>query len=281
MMHPLKKLLLLFLLVPATTAIALDLSVMTFNVRYGLAKDGDNAWEHRKDFLIETIKQANPDVLGVQECLDFQAIYIAEKLPDFGWVGLGRQADGTGEMTAIFYRKRVLLPVETAHVWLSETPDVPGSKSWDSSLPRIASRVKFVESTTGRPFVFYNTHFDHRGQIARLESAKLLSARIGAETLPVVLVGDFNAVGGGSAPWAVLIENGLEDAWAIAAEKKGPTTTWNGFERPADDDRRIDWIVVTEGISVAQCSTLNRDFSGRYPSDHFPVTAQISLPNTD
>ncbi len=256
------------------------LDVMTFNVRYGSAKDGGNAWERRKDILVDTLRAHDPDVFGVQECLDFQAAYIAAHLDGHTWIGLGRNADGGGEMTAVFFRKGLLMALESGHFWLSETPDVPASKSWDTSLPRIASWIKFHAPASKTDFYFFNTHFDHRGVQARLESAKLLAERIRplAAQLPVVLTGDFNALAGTSAPWQALTAHGMRDAWQRAAKKKGPANTWNGFETPGPGAaRRIDWILVSPRIEVLHCETVTRQQDGRYPSDHFPVLAKLVL----
>lgn len=262
-----------------SAAYAIDTTIMSFNIRFGTANDGDDAWEHRRDLVVETIRNAAPDVVGLQECLDFQVRYLVEKLPEYAWFGLGREADGTGEMTAVIYRSDRLLPVETSHHWLSETPAIPGSKSWDSSLTRIVSRATFFHTGEKRPFVFYNTHFDHRGEEARQESARLLVKLMKKESLPVVLTGDFNALGGNSKPWGILMEGGFLDAWDVAKEQQGPANTWNGFEKPADDaSKRIDWIVTSPGVEVSVCTTLDHQKDGHYPSDHFPVVAVLHLP---
>lgn len=268
----------LFLVVVAPAVQAFECSVMTFNVRLGTAKDGPNAWEHRRDLLVDTIKKAEPDIIGTQECLDFQAAYMVSALPEYRWIGLGRQADGTGEMTAVLYRKDLLLPVAVSHHWLSETPEVPGSKSWDSSLPRIATRIKFIHIESGKPLVAMNTHFDHKGAEARRESARLLARMARAETLPMVVMGDFNALGGASAPWEALTDGGLLDAWDVATETAGPANTWNGFGvEPITEDRRIDWILVSAGIEVRHCAIMDDQREDRYPSDHFPVFARLTV----
>jgi len=265
---------------PAETAPA-PLTVMSYNLRYGAADDGPDAWEHRKETLAGLIREYAPDIIGTQECLDFQAAYLAEELPGYAWIGQGREADGAGEMTAILYRKDRLIPLESGHLWLSETPDIPGSKSWDSSLPRIATWIKFHDRQTGRPFYCYNTHFDHRGEAARLESAKLLEARIRTlhpDTL-VVVTGDFNAPANTSAPWAALTAGGLRDTWDAAEERRGNANTWNGFKLPDPElARRIDWILVTPGAHVAWCTIDGRHSEGRFPSDHMPVIARILPP---
>lgn len=259
------------------------LEVMSYNVRYGSADDGPDAWDHRKDQLVALIRDHDPDVIGTQECLDFQAAYVAAELPAYAWLGQGRQEDGTGEMTAILYKKSELIPLESGHLWLSETPDLPGSKSWDSSLPRIASWVKFYRRASGQVFYFYNTHFDHKGAIARVESARLLAARIQERHREdfVVLTGDFNAPGGASDPWKALTEFGLVDTWDSADERLGEANTWNGFKAPEPGQaRRIDWILTTPGAHVERCEIDDRHASGRFPSDHMPVIARIRAPGT-
>lgn len=251
---------------------------MTFNLRFGTANDGPNHWDLRKDLVVETIQESAPDIIGTQECLAFQADYIVSKLPEYDWVGLGREVDGTGEMTAVLYRRKALLPIEVSHHWLSETPQTPGSKSWDSSLPRIATRIRFVHGPTQRHFVFYNTHFDHRGAQARLEGAKLLARMAQKEQLPVVLTGDFNAIGGDSDPWKALTEEAFRDAWIVADATEGSANTWNGFKvDPERDDRRIDWILVSDGVETKHCRTLDDQRAGRFPSDHHPVLARLNL----
>lgn len=257
------------------------LTIMTYNVRFGTADDGPDAWDLRKDFLVETVAKHAPTILGTQECLDFQAAYLAEKLTGYGWIGLGREADGGGEMTAVLYQKSRLLPLESGHFWLSETPEAPASKSWDSSLPRIATWVKFFDRTTQRSFYYYNTHFDHRGAEARLESAKLLQARIASlhTDVPAILTGDFNTNGGDTEPWTALTSGSLVDLWDTAKDRIGAANTWNGFERPDPAQaRRIDWILATEGVVALSCEIDAVEKAGHFPSDHMPVIARIILP---
>jgi endonuclease/exonuclease/phosphatase family metal-dependent hydrolase len=253
-----------------------ELTAMSFNVRYGTADDGDNSWPKRRDLLIETIKEQDPDVLGVQECLPFQADYIQENLRGYRWLGIGRELKGDGEMTAIFYRERALVPIESKHFWLSETPEAPGSKSWDSSLPRIASWARFHHPDSGRFVHVVNTHFDHRGEQARLESAKLIASIIGALEGPVILTGDFNAPAEASEPWQTLIDAGLYDSWVSAPDKIGPANTWSGFTGPTPDrDRRIDWILFKGPLDALKSENVMKNDNGRYPSDHLPVVTHF------
>ena len=156
-----------------------------------------NRWELRRDFLVETIRTFSPDLLGTQETLGFQRDYLATKLPEYDYLGVGRD-DGRerGEMMALYFRKDRFEKLDGGHFWLSETPDVIGSKSWDSSLPRMVTWVKLRDRRQEAlpPIVFFNTHFDHMGTTARLESAKLLRRKIAAlcDTCSVIVTGDFN-----------------------------------------------------------------------------------------
>ncbi len=263
-----------------SSAASSELRVMSFNIRYGTANDGANAWPKRCDVVVNTIKHCEPHVLGTQECLDFQANYITNKLPHYRWLGVGRDKDGGGEYSAVFYDYRHVVPLEYGTFWLSETPGKPGSVSWDSSLPRIVTWARFHHPASGKFFHFYNTHFDHRGRIAREQSALLSAQRITAlpEGSAVILTGDFNAVAETSAPWKTLAASGMKDAWTLATERHGPDTTWCDFEAPnPEKQRRIDWILVRGPLSVGRCETVTYNEDGRYPSDHFPVLATLSL----
>ena len=185
--------------------------VMSFNIRYGTAKDGDNHWDHRREFLLETIRGFNPDLLGTQETLKFQRDWLAEQLDGYAVLGVGRN-DGVddGEMMALYYRRGRFELLDSGHFWLSETPDVVGSKSWDSSLPRMVTWVRLQDrrQSDGRPLLFLNTHFDHMGRTAREESSRLLrrkAATLGAES-SIVVTGDFNAAAD-SEPYVALFSD--------------------------------------------------------------------------
>lgn len=264
---------------PAATESGTPLVVMSFNVRYATANDGENAWPQRRDILIETIQQFGPDILGTQECLELQADYIAGKLPEYRWFGVPRSARPLDEMTAVFYKKDTIEPIETGTFWLSEYPNIPGSKSWDSSLPRIATWAKFLHKRNGQILYYYNTHLDHRGPQAREESAKLLLQHIAARNsdFPVILTGDFNTAEN-SNPWKTLTGGGLQDAWLAATDKSGPEGTFHNFRGIENvGDARIDWLLFRGPLSVERmdCITFNKE--GKYPSDHFPIAGSLML----
>src|SRR5262249_3779128 len=144
------------------------------------AKDAENHWDKRKEFMVEVINKFGPDLLGTQETLSFQRNFLAERLPGYGCVGVGRD-DGRekGEMMALYFKLDRFRKLDEGHFWLSETPETVGSKSWDSSLPRMVTWVKLEDKQIGdSPLYFFNTHFDHMGPKARLSSARLLRQKI-------------------------------------------------------------------------------------------------------
>jgi len=270
----------LFVMVCSAASAELTVKAMSFNIRCGTAMDGDNSWRRRKDIVVNTIRNYSPDLCGLQECLVFQAEYIVEQLPEYRWLGIDRDVTGKGEMTAVLYRHQEIFPVASGHFWLSETPDVPASVSWDSSMTRMATWLHCHHPKSRTSFYFYNTHLDHRGEEARKRGIAVIADHISKlpADAPVILTGDFNAVAQNSPPYQVAMENGFTDSWAAAQEKVGPSITWSGFEAPkTDKDQRIDWIIYRGPITVSHCETVIYNEDGRYPSDHFPVFATLQI----
>ena len=256
------------------------LRVMSFNIRYGTANDGDNAWDQRKEMVAETIRTYKPVLVGLQECLGFQAEYLVEQLPEYKWFGVGREADGSGERMAVLYRPDVLNPLETGNLWLCETPNVPGSSSWNSACNRMVTWGKFYRHGDKRIVYFFNTHFDHRSEDARRGAAGVLAEQVKriAGDGPSIVTGDFNARAEASVPWQTLADADFRDAWIGAETQHGPSVTWSGFKAPKEDvDRRIDWILTQGALNVDRCETVTFNRDGRYPSDHFPVFAEIEF----
>lgn len=284
---PLRFLAVLGLLATASVrplAAELDLNVMSFNIRFGTANDGDNSWENRKEIVIDMIREQDPVVIGTQECLDFQADYLVEQLPQYRWFGVGREADGTGERMAVLYRADTVSPIESGNFWLSETPQVPGSSSWNSACNRMATWARFYHHASGQTFYFINTHLDHRSEPARQGGSKVVLDFIKTlpDDVPLVLTGDFNSIAVSSTPYSVLVDGGLVDAWDKATEQVGPAVTWGAFNAPEiDSDRRIDWIMTRGGFVADRCETVTYNRDGRYPSDHFPVVAHLKIGSSE
>jgi len=261
------------------------LRVMTFNIRYDNPADGENAWPNRYEFVASTIRLHQADIIGVQEALNHQIKDLTEQLPEMSWVGKGRNQDGGGEYSAILYKSEKLEIVNNNTFWLSETPDEPGSQSWDAAYPRIATWAHFKDKETEKEFVVLNTHFDHMGEQARVESAKQIMRSISKiiNGLPVVVMGDLNTTDADD-PYSVLAENSLPDGRKLldgfyhsVHGHHGPSSTWTGFTNIVPD-RRIDYIFVSDDIDVLQHAALADQSEGRFPSDHLPVLAEIELP---
>ncbi len=267
-----------------------DVRVMSFNIRYGTAKDGENHWDLRKEFLVETIRTFAPDLLGTQETLGFQKEFLATQFPEFENLGVGRSnGDEDGEMTALFYRKDRFEKLAGGHFWLSETPDQVGSISWDSSLPRMVTWVKLHDrrSDNAAAILFFNTHFDHRGVVARIESAKLLRQQIeiiGGNDA-VIVTGDFNAEEGGK-PYQTLfgdldgVASPIVDSYRVSHPKREPNEgTFSGFTAKSVTGPRIDWIGLTNDWQITSADIDRTSRNERTPSDHFPVTAVVNGKN--
>jgi len=258
------------------------LRVMSFNVRLGVADDGENSWEHRKALLARTIQDFDPDLLGTQETWGFQAEYMLSQLPGREYVGWPRQPgnEKDGEECGILYRAARFERLKAGQFWLSETPDVPGSRSWDSSLPRVVTWVRLRDRRTGFELVFLNTHFDHRGADARRESARLLRARL-PELAPSgtwILTGDFNC-GDDSPPYEILAggEEGVSVVDSYRSVHPAPADdegTFNGF-RGRRTGPRIDWVLHGAAFATVSAAIDHMEDDGRNPSDHFPVTAVL------
>lgn len=251
------------------------LRVMTFNVRLPVAQDGANAWERRRDILVEVIAEAHPDVIGTQELYKLQGDYLLERLPGYAWFGVDRRGGHDDEHTGIFYRRDRLRLIEFGAFWLSDTPAMPGSITWGHLYPRHVTWGLFEDRATGRRFHVLNTHFPYRleDEAARGRAAALIStwiARLPANS-PIVLTGDFNVAPGG--PVHASLTRGLADVWTAASTTAGPEATFHGFT--GVPDRRIDWILA-RGFSPLSARTIITNREGRFPSDHFPVLTALS-----
>ncbi|MFQ5628652.1 MAG: endonuclease/exonuclease/phosphatase family protein [bacterium] len=263
-----------------------SLKVMSFNIRYDNPDDGENGWPNRREHVVGIIKKYAPAAVGVQEALLHQLNYLDSALADYAWVGVGRD-DGKskGEFTAIFYRKSRLTLATDSTFWLAPTPGLT-VKGWDAALNRTVTWAKFEDSRTNRAFYLFNTHFDHRGQLARLESAKLLRKQIDriAGNAYVIVTGDFNC-SPDSAPYAVLTDTAQTELAAhlyntkdiSASAHRGPSATFNGFDLTHDDSAPIDLIFVGSGFRVLSHAHIADAYDGKVISDHFPVLVELLI----
>jgi endonuclease/exonuclease/phosphatase family metal-dependent hydrolase len=262
---------------------------MCFNVRFGTADDGPNRWEHRSDLAARAIRRFDPDLLGVQEALRFQADALREALPGYGFAGAGRD-DGrdAGEMCGVFFRRGRFERLDGGTFWLSETPDRAGSRGWDADLPRVATCVRLRDlrqrdDGTERSLLFLNTHWDYASKRARTESARLIRHTIQSvqPAGPAIVVGDFNGTEDDE-PYAQLLRGRgdetdrgrpLIDSYrAVHPQRLASEATFHGFTGGREGSR-IDWILHTDDLCTLEADIDPFQEGGRYPSDHFPVTA--------
>lgn len=262
--------------------------VLSYNIRYGTAQDGENHWDHRRDALVAAIRACDPDLLGTQESLGFQRDFLAKNLPDYAVLGVGRD-DGkeAGEMMALYYKTSRFERLDGGHFWYSETPEVAGSRGWDAALPRMVTWVKLRDrkAPSAPPILFANTHFDHRGAEARLQSARLLRSRLSelGSGCSIVLTGDFNS-GEDSAPYRALFGESagspaspVKDAYRVAHPTPGAEEgTFSGFSATRAKGARIDWIGASADWTVVSATIDRTSRDGRTPSDHFAVIAELS-----
>jgi endonuclease/exonuclease/phosphatase family metal-dependent hydrolase len=260
----------------------LDLKIMSFNIRLGVANDGENHWDKRKELVLQTIQNFGPDLLGLQEVWHMQEEYLKNKLPDYTYYGRSRRMKPReGEQCAVMYRKDRFEMVKANTFWLSETPDVVESKSWDSSLPRIANWTQLKDKKNNKNKVFFiNTHFDHKGRESRKQASLLLKKRVQNLTADarVIITGDFNAKEG-SDPYTGLVGGKILDTFRIAhknrTEGESTLSGWNG----RTTGNRIDWVLCSQNYRVLSANINRSEFGGRYPSDHYPVTATLRTRN--
>ena len=262
------------------TVVPATIKVMTFNIRYA-SNFGANSWPKRRSGVAQVIQEKKADLIGTQEGLHHQLLYMDKELKNHKWIGVGREGGNKGEFMAIFYRTDRFKPLETSHFWLSDTPEVVGSASWGNSVKRMVTWVRFRDLKTNKEFYFWNTHFDHRSQPSREKSAQLIINRVDAlkTKLPVILVGDFNAVAKANRAYDTLTGQGaFKDSFDTAKEKvNAGWNTFNSFRKTEKGKRRIDWVLTLGPMQVDRTEIVLFKGFKQIPSDHQPVTAQLRL----
>ena len=258
----------------------ISLKAMTFNLRFA-SQTPPNSWPQRRPVMRDCILKYAPDVMGTQEGVYTQLKDLASDLPEYAWIGLGRDGGSRGEFMAIFYRTERFEPMEYDHFWLSDTPNVIASTTWGNSNRRMVTWVRFRDRKSNQQFYFMNTHLDHQIQAAREKGATLIRQRIeGLKTnLPLLLVGDFNAQAGVNQAYRILTDDGfLTDTWTAAGRRVNESyNSFHGYAPLEQKGNRIDWIL---GRNLGKCSETEIvlfNWDGQYPSDHCPVIAQVEL----
>ena len=278
-MKNIKTILLSLMMLPSFICVADNpndyLKVMSYNVRFGTADDGENSWQFRCPATIAMLDNQKPDIFGVQEALSFQLKYITANCKQYKCVGVGRE-DGKaeGEFMSIFWNKKRIKLLKWGTFWLSETPEVP-SMGWDAHCKRTATWALMKDKRSGKKFYYVNTHLDHRGVEAQKKGLKLIVDRIdeiNPEGYPMVLTGDFNVTPDNT----VLSELDLVmDSARKVAKKTDNCLTFNGWGKTTRE-RIIDYIYIKGFSACKEYQTVVEKYSGcEYVSDHYPIVATL------
>jgi endonuclease/exonuclease/phosphatase family metal-dependent hydrolase len=266
------------------------LRIATFNVRCGPSEDGPNHWDARKGILLDALRDMRPHVLAVQECFPFQGDEIKMRFPHLDRVGVGRyhavhdpqrpEESRSGEHCDIFFDTRMLLVKDCGAFWHSDTPETAASRTWGNDLPRITTWAVLAPRESGRPFAFFNTHY-HWGEPYCTKTTDLLLERIRrhAGGLPCVLAGDFNLAPDSGAHGRLTDPGpgglGLRDAWQVLGKPETDAGTHHDFS--GIPKVRIDWILASREFTPLSVERSFFQREGRFPSDHFPVVAELNF----
>ena len=260
---------------------------MSFNIRYDNPSDGKNNWQYRIPKVTAMFEKHDIDFGGLQEVLHHQLGHLEEALPDYEFVGVGRDDGKTeGEYAPLFFRKNDFTLLKSDTIWLSETPEKIGSRGWDAALPRITSFATLRHNETDTIILLGSAHYDHRGKGARRNSGAVIHDYISKEMAAqpsdkpidmIVLAGDFNDIPNSPTTKAIENKNCLFDARRLTENKSGPNSTWNGF-RSVVAYERLDYIFTTPATPILSHVIDDSKIDGRFPSDHLPVIIQLGKP---
>ncbi len=256
-----------------------QMEIMSYNVRFANETDGENSWSLRKDYITSQIQFYEPDIMGVQEAVLEQLEYFKDHLEGYEYVGVGRDDGKTkGEFSAIFYDTQKLDLLKEDTFWLSETPEKV-SVGWDAAMERVCTYALFKDKDSEKRFWVFNSHFDHIGEKAREESAKLILSKIeeiNTEDLPVIFMGDLNLEPNTAGVQSIAEK--MDDTKKVSELDFGPEGTFNGYEFCEPATRRIDYIFTSkEDVQVLKYAVITDSKDLKYPSDHFPVFVELQF----
>ena len=252
--------------------------IISFNVRYSSAPeiDGDNRWELRRDAAVKMVAQQKPLVMGLQEACPDQIDFLDLNLTGYKHIGVGRD-DGkrAGEMMAIYYDTTRLTLLDSGTFWLSETPEKV-SLGWDAACNRTCTWGHFKVKDTDFEFLYFNTHLDHLGSLARKNSIKLIvdkMTELNPDNVPVFLSGDFNSTT--DDPIFDPLKASLKDAREVSAISD-KIITYNGFGTVTDNpNTRKEWVIdhiFFSGVNPMAFMVLNGNYGVPFISDHYPIS---------
>ena len=257
------------------------MKILSCNIRYGGADDGENSWSYRKDVALDVIRDQAPDLIGFQEMWWLQRSTMEEALPAFDVYALADEPIDGQPMNAIFYRREAFGLRSAGGYWLSHTPHVPGSRAWESDCIRLANWVQLEDRETGVSFRFVNTHLDHISQLAREGQARWIveDARAYPDAYPQILTGDMNCDTANPAI-EMLRSGGWVDTYEAVHGTADPGHTFHEFRGPDFDSPigKMDWIFTRGAVEVLDAAVIQDTRHGQYPSDHYFVSAVVALP---
>jgi endonuclease/exonuclease/phosphatase family metal-dependent hydrolase len=254
------------------------MKVLSCNIRCFGGNDGDNGWPHRKDLCAQVIRSRDPDIICFQEMWGQQYEDLAAAFPEYSAQGMVDEPVGRHPQNCIFYRLQAFKRISAGGYWLSRTPHVPGSKSWDSDCVRLANWLRLADCATGAEFRVINTHLDHVSQLARENQARLIVEDASAypAVYPQILTGDMNADYRNPA-LGIFKQGDWTDTYAAIHGTENPGDTYHGFLGPhhVPESGKIDWILTRGAVSVTGAEVIMDSLNGRYPSDHYFVAATV------
>ena len=256
------------------------MKILTCNIRVFSAQDGNNGWSYRKDICAKVIRDQAPDIICFQEMQYPQFVDLSLALPNYESYGMVDAPTGRNPVNCIFYRADQYVKISASGFWLSETPHIAGSKSWDSSCVRIANWVRLEDRTTGVEFRVVNTHLDHISQAARENQARLIveDALAYPENYPQLLTGDMNcdctnpAIG-------KFKTGGWSDTYRAVHGTENPGLTYHAFQGDQFDRGigKMDWIFAKGAVKTIDAKIMTDSIDGRFPSDHYFISATIDI----
>ena len=255
----------------------MKIKVFSFNLRVEAKIDGINYFDNRKERILEAIKEHSPDIIGFQEVNDRMRLWLRDSLEDYILMGSGRNADISGEACVVAYKKNSFALLNYETFWLSATPEVAGTRYGEdqSSCPRVATALCLKHNQAQAPFLFINTHLDHKGSVARLLGSVQLLQYISGRKMPTILTGDFNACPD-SREICVITENEVCGLVDLTASLGG---TFHGFGKYSSEEMsKIDYIFSNMNADPAESfAVIDESVDGLYISDHYIVCSFIEV----
>jgi endonuclease/exonuclease/phosphatase family metal-dependent hydrolase len=257
----------------------MEFRVVSANIRFANPADGEHDWVNRKDFMASLVNDFKTDLLGTQEGRQPQLEEMAELLPNMQLIQGHRDWIEERMYPCIFVNPETIYVKNSGDIWLSETPNLAGSFSFDSAFPRLCTWIQGAFKKSGKDFFFVNVHLDHILGTTREQQIRVLideTKKINIENRPMILAGDFNESPEDGVRKIINAEQeNLNDPWQSL--KKDEDISFHKFQGELEGASRIDWILVDNRITVKSIDLNKSHNEGVYPSDHFPVMGQFEI----